>query len=306
MLLLFPLFLHNACRAVIGLCLSFGLQFFFACAFIGLAISLFFYDARGQIPVVPQNQQADISSPVTSPSALDPARAVADGIALPAEAMSLLSEQQEALSEVEKQLIGVPMLSESEGGHVVPCEGCTVDRASNSVGSSSLASNLRQATKAALERNWITALSLYDDILQTSPHNRKAIDGKIFVLEQGAFADSFSEIEDMIDANPVNASLYAAYARMLAAQDRAEEALMAGKRAASLDPKNQALQLSLAILYDRVGQEDAALNVYRQIRSKFLPVEAKRRMDYLATRLRGKKVVQGGSTISPTLDSQEE
>jgi tetratricopeptide (TPR) repeat protein len=93
-------------------------------------------------------------------------------------------------------------------------------------------------------------------------------------------------------ATPDEAAFQASVARNLAAQGDLRQALRFQHRAAELDPDNILYRFSLAILYDRVGDAEAAAMLYRQVVDAYragdsiLPKsisidDIRRRLDYL-------------------------
>lgn len=135
---------------------------------------------------------------------------------------------------------------------------------------------LRDAHAALNAGDEVKAGSLFDKALALSANNRAALAGKVYLLErQGKAAD----LQKMAVDYPRFAAAQAALGRLLA-KNGVGAAVEAWEKAVELEPLNENYKLSLAIQYDRKGEEDKALALYRKVAA--LPEGARKRMDYLA------------------------
>jgi len=138
-----------------------------------------------------------------------------------------------------------------------------------------------QAVAAIGKKDWDAALKAYAKVLAFDSDDQDALQGTIFVHEQRGRPDDLTALEGMIKKNPSCAALYAARARIYARTKQTDLALRAWQRAVDLDPQNTDYKLGLAILYDRMGKRDEALQAYHAVPVP-LPDEAQKRLDYLS------------------------
>ncbi len=124
----------------------------------------------------------------------------------------------------------------------------------------------------------------FDKALEIDANDQKAWKGKLTALQQSDTPEAIGEIQKMIERRPQSGAAYAALAQTFAQQGDNASAAKAWHRAVELDPSNKSYRLSLAVLYDRMGQDDEALALYKQV-PKPLPYAAKKRLDYLSARV---------------------
>lgn len=137
-------------------------------------------------------------------------------------------------------------------------------------------------------KDWKGAYAVYRKILEKDRGNKAALQGAVFVLEKRSAEDAIDGLDFLTERYPDEATLHAARARILVRQNDTLEALKAWERAVRLDSKNNDYRLGLAVLNDRLGNEEEALRLYKQL-PKPLSVETKKRIDYLSNKLSSAK-----------------
>ena len=199
------------------------------------------------------------------------------GIALPVDSLAVPSlEAPAATAEVAQQLQDVPALANSNKNKE-PAPRVVVST-SNAPPTARL---LREARAQTTARHYAEAVELYDEVLAKDGNDQDAWKGKAYALQQSGTAAAREELQKMIAVRPFSAPAQAGLARVLMQQGDHEGAQAAWQRAIELEPANKTYRLSLAILYDRMGKDDAALEVYKQIPAPLSPV-VKQRLEYLA------------------------
>jgi Flp pilus assembly protein TadD len=128
-------------------------------------------------------------------------------------------------------------------------------------------------TRAACQR--------FDQILAKEPGNRSALEGKVYALQQFPAAEAAPALRKIADAHADLAPAYAGLARAEGRRGNEAAALSAWKKAVQLDGANNLYRLSLAILLDKRGQTDVALEAYRAL-SKPWPKQVEDRIAYLS------------------------
>ncbi|HEU0117903.1 MAG TPA: tetratricopeptide repeat protein, partial [Alphaproteobacteria bacterium] len=146
------------------------------------------------------------------------------------------------------------------------------------------------------------ALGLYNQVLAQAPTSRAALSGKMYALQRtGQYEDavvighkllqldpqdqntranliaalsqsyaqsSMIELQQMVDANPDNATVRVALAHLLMRRGYVDQAFTQLSRAVQIVPGNLSYQLDLAILYDQAGHHIEALQLYRAVTLK--------------------------------------
>ena len=214
-----------------------------------------------------------------------------EGIILTADTQSPDVSNEKELDILAQQLSDVPAIDQANASVQLEDRGPVGHVTVTTVPQrSSVTSLLHQADRAMRTQQWDEAYAYYDKVLAEEPMRIEALTGKLFVLEQRGKVPDLQEIDRMILGRPRTAQLYVARARVLAKMGKPDLALEAWDRALSLEPANKEYQLGLAILHDALGHEDEALRQYRLVAPP-LPLQAQRRLEYLASRQRKDAVI---------------
>ena len=165
--------------------------------------------------------------------------------------------------------------------------------------SSANAVQLAAAHAAMTNGDYTGAKERFDRVLTRDPDNASALAGKAYILQQGgqykqavalehqilqrnpddltaqanlasALAawgapDAFTELTQLVVVKPNLGAAHAGLAKLLSTQDEIGAAIEQQQRALEIEPQNNVYRLSLAIFYDRAGQKENALPLYRQV-----------------------------------------
>ncbi len=194
------------------------------------------------------------------------------GIALPAEDLAPPEKSEE---EIARQIEGTSVLAKGKDStpRIVVSEGPALS--ANAL--------MKEAHNEIAAKNYAVAIARYDRILSKDENHPEAWEGKLYALQQTGSREAQTAIERMIAQRPLSAPAHAALGQMLTERNETQQALAAWRRALELDPANDGYRLSLAILYDRTGQDAGALDLYRQLPPPLSPA-IQQRLDYLAAR----------------------
>lgn len=109
------------------------------------------------------------------------------------------------------------------------------------------------------------ALLVYEDVLGNDPRNLEALTNMLGILKMQNPALALEKLTELRDAYPYNADIAAQLGVSHAASQSYVEALKYFDIADSLRPGNAYVLFNRAVVYDRMGNEDKAAALYRQI-----------------------------------------
>ncbi len=205
-----------------------------------------------------------------------------NGIALSADSLDPEAKLQTDLAQIEAQL------SSMKDGDFDPQDPAIVEPESLTDAALEHVPSETQALVVKAEmltdkRQWARALRAYDAALVREPGHRSALVGKAALLGARAGKGDLERLDAMLDHHAYLSEIHAARAHILAQEGREDQALAAWEKALELEPQRREYLLGLAVLYDRMGQIDEALDAYAEVPPP-LPAESQRRYDYLRAR----------------------
>ncbi|NTU76614.1 MAG: tetratricopeptide repeat protein [Alphaproteobacteria bacterium] len=241
------------------------------------AFSLFSDKDKAKI----ETSQQAVTPVATSKTAPRHAKTVKDeppGIALSVDSLTATRETGAATAEVKKQLEKMPRVTRKKASRKASSRVVVKAPKKAPVSSPALAE-----AKAQLEaKNYEEAVAAYNKALAQNGDNQEAWEGKVYALQRMGTSDSMEALRHVVAVRPTLAPGHAALARLLMSKGEYAQALVSMQRAYDLDPSGKNYALNLAILHDKLGQEDEALKIYSQIPAPYAP-DVQRRIDYLVS-----------------------
>lgn len=106
------------------------------------------------------------------------------------------------------------------------------------------------------------ARALYSDVLKSEPQNLEALNNLLVLVGQESPQEALGELEQLEMRNPDFSPIPAQMASIHAKLGKFDHAIQAIERAIQLEPENLAYQYNLAVLLDKSGQRDEAVELY--------------------------------------------
>jgi len=109
------------------------------------------------------------------------------------------------------------------------------------------------------------ARAIYTDILRVDPSNKEALNNFLVLVAEEAPEDALIELEKLERINSDFSPIAAQIAMINLKLGNPEKAARYLRRAILLSPENISYKYNLAITYDKLGKDEQAVQLYRQI-----------------------------------------
>ncbi len=142
--------------------------------------------------------------------------------------------------------------------------------------------NLKEAQAQIEAGNYAKAADLFAARLKENPSDGAAFRGRAAALQKEGSPEALAALQDMAaEPHAPNGAAQAALAQVRAGSGQSDEAVSLMWKALAAEPDNDQYRLTLGILFDRAGQKDMALSLYRQLRHG-VPEQVQKRIQYLS------------------------